>query len=86
MLATVRNETNETIIWRTDMAVARKQIEQVYKALYDSIAEEVDEQDAIDRVLVRSLALLAKTDAYHWNKSFRDTVDRLWQYHSERAI
>ena len=67
------------------MAIARIQVKQVYVALYDTVAEFIDAQEDVELVMTKTFAALAKTDAYKWNRSFHETVDRLEQYHRTKG-
>lgn len=66
------------------MPVARIQIAGIYSALYEPATALVGPQVA-RLVLSQSLRDLRTTDAYKWNRHFRETIDRLSEYHEQQG-
>jgi len=70
------------------MAVARIQIADLYQALREPIFDGVagltrqGEETRTNQIMTEILKRATQTTAYKWNKSFRETIDRLTAHHT----
>ncbi len=65
------------------MAVAKSQVSELYDALFDPLRKDRAHGRAV--ITLGDQLLAAKmTAAYVRNRSFAETIDRLWELHIER--